>query len=106
MTDETEDLLERVYRMLRIIVVAAVILIVTAVALELQVSSRNKDITSTQKSSQEAKQAASEAKQAVEDAIAQTRTGSGPDPAKVIDALSAINRIELYLCGGPCPPAK
>lgn len=57
----------------------------------------------TETSTNIAKDAAIEAKRVLEDAIEQARNGNGVDSGAVIEALSAIHRIELAVCGGPCP---
>lgn len=57
----------------------------------------------TETSAKDAKDAAVEAKRTLEGAIAQASNGNGVDPLAVIEALSAIHRIEVAVCGGPCP---
>lgn len=56
----------------------------------------------SEKSSNVAAVAATQAKRTLEDAIANANGGS-VDRAAVNDALQSIHRIEVAICGGPCP---
>lgn len=103
----------RVVRQARWLVLVVFIL---AVALQLQITTRNKALdrfgdqldtfekvqTSQSQTIGEAKVAAVEAKKAVEDAIKSAQNGTS-NQAAVVEALQSIHRIEIYLCGGPCP---
>lgn len=64
---------------------------------QLDTSVRNLQITT-----EEARDAAIQARTSLEEAIEQSQSGSGIDPAAVLEAFEAIHRIEEELCGGPC----
>lgn len=53
--------------------------------------------------SEAAKEAAVEARDSLKHVLEVKEEGRRASPEEVIRALEAINRIEIQLCGGPCP---
>jgi 3-dehydroquinate synthase class II len=88
---------------------ATVVLIVIVIflswevhVLQNSVSSLQSSSSRTEHSSTEAADAATQAKQILQDAIEQSK-GSTVNQDAVVQALRAIGRIEVAVCGGPCP---
>jgi hypothetical protein len=113
MTDEVEN--HQLFgRYLRIILWATVVLFVTALisvvrSFHIEHTVDKLDVHTTELTTQtiSAREAAIEARDALKEALAdfeERRENATNSPEAIQDALEAVHRIEMHLCGGPCDP--
>jgi len=96
-----EIMTERIWASIRIFGLMLFFLFMLLVALQIQLTNRNADIARVGAAARDARLASIAAKEALDAAIKQSQ-----DPAQIAPFLEMVKRterIELRLCGGPCP---